>query len=52
MTTEHLVQEYLANGGEITKCPPANAKGNEASKATKEEVAEQRKAWKQANKTN
>lgn len=29
--TDKAVAEFLANGGEVTQCPPANANGNEAS---------------------
>ena len=37
---EQLIQEYLANGGKVTFCPPAHAKGNEASSGTKQAVKE------------
>jgi hypothetical protein len=38
--TDQLIQEYLANGGKVTSCPPAHAKGNEASLGTKQAVKE------------
>jgi|TARA_Y100000310_G_C20704325_1_gene833575 hypothetical protein len=41
-----LINEFLANGGQVTKCPPALAKGNEASIGTRLEVARQRKEFK------
>ena len=41
-----LINEFLAIGGQVTKCPPALAKGNEASIGTRLEVARQRKEFK------
>ena len=40
--SDQLIQEYLANGGKVTSCPPAHAKGNEASSGTKQVVKEAR----------
>ena len=40
--SDQLIQEYLANGGKVTSCPPAHAKGNEASSGTKQTVKEAR----------
>ena len=40
--SDQLIQEYLANGGKVISCPPAHAKGNEASLGTKQAVKEAR----------
>lgn len=40
---EHaMIRDFLANGGRIQKCPPANAASNEAVRATNELVAQKR----------
>lgn len=46
--TDKAVAEFLANGGRVTQCPPANANGNEASKASRADVARQRREWRKA----
>lgn len=50
MTDQELVDEYLANGGKITQCPPANAQGNEASRRSREAVTRKRREWHKKNK--
>ena len=46
--SEQLIQEYLANGGKVTSCPPAHAKGNEASRGTKQAVKEARAEYRKS----
>lgn len=37
-----MIDAFLANGGKVQKCLPANAVGNEAVRATNELVAKKR----------
>jgi len=50
MTDEQVVAEYLAKGGKVTQCPPANAVGNETGRQFKKDVAAQRRDWKKEQK--
>lgn len=47
--TDKLVAEFMANKG-VTHCPPANAAGSNASRATREMVAKKRRDWRKAKK--
>jgi len=42
---DEAVQEFLNNGGKISKVQPALAKGSEASRVTKRDVAKARAAF-------
>jgi hypothetical protein len=49
MTTQEQIAEYIAKNG-VTKCPPALAKGSEATRALKAHVAKERRQWRKDNK--
>ena len=40
-----LVEDYLAKGGKITRCPPAIAYGAKVDPLTARQIAAERREW-------
>lgn len=44
-----LVAKFKKDGGKVTECQPAAAKGNEMSRATRDTVRKTRADWRRDN---